>query len=77
MTRIGAPEGAHAAVSRNDFQEDTAIQEAKHRVRAALRLQAHGMASGEIRPTDLSEAIMRLLAVADDWLSSAGARRAV
>jgi hypothetical protein len=76
VTRRGAPEGAYLAAGHNDSRHDTAIAEVALRVRAALRLQAHGMASGEIRSNDLSEAVMRHLSNAEDWLDIAGARDA-
>jgi hypothetical protein len=72
VTRRGAPEGAHAAAGQDDSRKDTAIEEATHWVRAAIRLQAHGMTSGEIPSNELTEAQMRLLARADDWLTVAG-----
>jgi hypothetical protein len=77
VTRQGAPEGAHAAANQDDSRKYTAVAEAKLRVAAALRLLAHGMASGEIPSTDLSETATCHLAIADDWLATVGARHAV
>jgi hypothetical protein len=73
VTRRGAPRGAFAAAAQDDHTKNIALQEGKLFVGAALRLHAHGLASGEIFPNDLSEAVMRLLGRADDWLAVAGA----
>jgi hypothetical protein len=71
----GTPVGTHAAANSNDLSlQIVALQEASCRIRAALRLLAHALTSGEVFSlSDCAEAILTLLARARDWLAIARA----